>query len=114
MSFSNAEFILSNPGTGAQAGQKIGGGKSIFSLVATAMATSTTIKLEASLDNGTSWFDVRSEADTDVSVTASAAVAEMFNLNLPPCQVRTNVTAGGGATTTVTIRVTDSVVSRLR
>ena len=100
--YQKLEFTYADPGIAAQSGQEFNGGAALFLMAITAAAASTVIKGEISVDGGTNWVDAKDINGSAVTVTTSAAVDVFFNVTFPNCLFRTNVTGGGGATTTGT------------
>jgi len=99
--YENLSFTYSDPGTGANTAQKFSGGPAVFIFDASAMATTTTIKAQISLDNS-AFVDLNDITGAAVTVTSATATDAYFNVELPACWFRTNITAAGGATTTAT------------
>lgn len=104
--FNHITFAYSDPGTVANAGVQFTGGPAVVVFDFSVVENPTNLKLQMSFDNS-AWVDV---VDITAAAVASgaqtAAFDSMFNVVLPPCYVRTNVTAGGGATTTGVASVT--------
>ena len=106
--YNKLTFTYADPGTGAQTAQEFNGGEAVFAMAITAAAASTIIKAEMSVDGGTNYVDVKDINGSAVTVTTSGAVDVFFNVTLPNCLFRTNVTGSGGATTTATAWLTSA------
>jgi hypothetical protein len=105
----NLTFAYSDPGTGANTAQYFHGGPAVIIFVFTAAASTTTIKGEISVDNGSTWCDLEDVNSAVVTKSSASAFDSMFQLRLPPCLIRTNITAAGGATTTGDVWVTSAI-----
>lgn len=80
--------------TGAQTAQQFAGGRVVV-INNGVFAASTTLKLEISLDGGTTYTDVYDILGNAITQTVSGASGEAyFTADIPPGLLRTNVTAG--------------------
>jgi hypothetical protein len=85
----NGRVVLGENVSSTQTGVTWKGGRGMFMAVAT--FSGGTVKLQMLLTDGAgtaNWIDVKNQAGSNVSLTAAGAIP----FELPPCQLRVNIT----------------------
>lgn len=100
MTFRNAEYPLLDNASATGTGVEWPGGKGVFSAYKGTFGGAT-VKLQWSLDAGTTWLDVDRSGDTYTTLTAAGSGI----FELPECLIRASVASGSPSALFATAKV---------